>query len=165
MTGRPQFYEPRQYHWTKQPFSHSGLVDLAQQIFSGIRASTIGGKKVLVLDLDNTLWGGVVGEVGAHGIRFGHGADGAAFLCFQEHLKALTKRGVLYSEFGFTPCPSGDAETRSFQLGLPLEILRAHSSCKNTSAAANDLRLARNSVTMATNHLMRRNLHADPPSV
>ena len=51
--------------------------------------------KCLVLDLDNTLWGGVVGELGPQGIRIGDGPDGEAFLAFQEHLKSLTRRGVL----------------------------------------------------------------------
>jgi FkbH-like protein len=95
ITGRLQFYDPRQYHWTRQPFSQRGLVELAHQVFAGIRASTTGAKKVLVVDLDNTLWGGVVGELGVDGIRFGDGAEGEAFLSFQEHLKALARRGVL----------------------------------------------------------------------
>jgi FkbH-like protein len=96
-TGRLQFYDPRQYCWTKQPFSQRGLVDLAQQIFAAIRASTTGAKKVLVLDLDNALWGGVVDELGPHGVLFGDGdgAGGEAFLAFQEHVKALARRGVL----------------------------------------------------------------------
>jgi len=95
MTGRLGFYDPRQYHWTKQPFSQRGLVDLSQQLFAGIRASTTGAKKILVVDLDNTLWGGVVGELGPQGVRVGDGPDGEAFLSFQQHLKALTRRGVL----------------------------------------------------------------------
>jgi FkbH-like protein len=95
MTGRRQFYDPRQYHWTKQPFSQSGLVDLADQVCAGIRAISTGPKKVLVLDLDNTLWGGVVGELGPQGIRLGDGPDGEAYSAFQRHLKQLTERGVL----------------------------------------------------------------------
>src|SRR4029077_7574253 len=93
--GRDQFYDPRQYYWTKQPFSHSGLAELARAVFAGVRAVTAGSKKVLVLDLDNTLWGGVVGEVGPRDIRLGYGADGEAFVAFQRYLKALAARGVL----------------------------------------------------------------------
>jgi FkbH-like protein len=49
----------------------------------------------VVVDLDGTLWGGVVGELGAEGIQLGPTAPGAEFLDFQEALLALTKRGVL----------------------------------------------------------------------
>ena len=53
-------------------------------------------RKLVVLDLDNTLWGGVVGDVGWQDIRLGgHDAVGEAFVAFQEALKALTRRGIL----------------------------------------------------------------------
>ena len=60
--GRHRFYDPRRYFWTKQPFSDDGIVRLAEHLWSGLRATLTGPKKVLVLDLDNTLWGGVVGQ-------------------------------------------------------------------------------------------------------
>src|SRR5262249_9586515 len=47
------------------------------------------------LDLDNTLWGGVVGETGPLGIRLGDGPDGEAYTAFQKHVKRLTERGVV----------------------------------------------------------------------
>lgn len=95
VVGRARFYDPRQYHWTKQPFSTEGLVALCTQIFAGIRALLVGPKKVLVLDLDNTLWGGVVGETGPHGVALGDSAEGEAYRAFQKHAKALAARGVL----------------------------------------------------------------------
>lgn len=93
--GRAAFYDPRQYHWTKQPFSQRGVVELSRHIFAGVRALTTGPKKVLVVDLDNTLWGGVVGETGPQGVTFSEGPDGEAFQAFQRHVKALAQRGVL----------------------------------------------------------------------
>jgi predicted enzyme involved in methoxymalonyl-ACP biosynthesis len=63
--GRERFYDPRRYFWTKQPFSEAATVRLAEHLWSGVRALLAGPKKVPVLDLDNTLWGGVVGESGA----------------------------------------------------------------------------------------------------
>jgi FkbH-like protein len=93
--GRDRFYDQRQYFWTKQPFSGPGVRLLAQHLLAGLRAVTTGPKKVLVLDLDNTLWGGVVGETGAHGISLGDDAAGEAFRAFQKHLKGLASRGVL----------------------------------------------------------------------
>jgi len=57
----------------------------------------IGGdsRRLIVLDLDNTLWGGVVGEVTWEGIRLGgHDHAGEAFRAFQKELKALSNRGI-----------------------------------------------------------------------
>lgn len=93
--GRRRFYNFRRYFWTKQPFSENGTKRLAEHIFAGIRALTTGPKKVLALDLDNTLWGGVVGELGPYDIALGESPDGEAFRAFQKHLKALTKQGIL----------------------------------------------------------------------
>src|SRR5262249_54882507 len=93
--GRASFYDMRRYFWTKQPFSESGCVALANGLWAGIRALTTGPKKVLVVDLDNTLWGGLVGEAGPLGIAFGEGPDGEAFRSFQKHLKGLAERGVV----------------------------------------------------------------------
>ncbi len=48
-----------------------------------------------MLDLDNTLWGGVVGETGPLGVALGESADGEAYRAFQKHVKALSKRGIV----------------------------------------------------------------------
>ena len=52
-------------------------------------------KKCIVVDLDNTLWGGIVGEDGFDGIRLGPQPPGNAFVEFQKHLKALSQRGII----------------------------------------------------------------------
>ncbi|MDO5341421.1 MAG: HAD-IIIC family phosphatase [Bacteroidia bacterium] len=52
-------------------------------------------KKCLVLDLDNTLWGGVLGEEGVNGIKIGGDYPGKAFLYFQEALLELSRQGVI----------------------------------------------------------------------
>jgi FkbH-like protein len=93
--GRERFYDPRRYFWTKQPFSEVGAVRLAEHLWAGVRALVSGPKKVLVLDLDNTLWGGIVGETGPTGIRITEGTDGEAFCAFQKYVKELGERGVL----------------------------------------------------------------------
>jgi len=48
-----------------------------------------------VLDLDNTLWGGVIGDDGLDGIRLGTGPEGEAFVAFQAYLQALGRRGIV----------------------------------------------------------------------
>lgn len=52
-------------------------------------------KKCIVLDLDNTLWGGVVGEDGVSGIKLGPTPQGRPYWEFQKYLLALYKRGVI----------------------------------------------------------------------
>ena len=52
-------------------------------------------KKCIVLDLDNTLWGGIVGEDGFDGIKLGPQLPGNTFLEFQKYLKALKNRGII----------------------------------------------------------------------
>ncbi len=52
-------------------------------------------KKCIVLDLDNTLWGGVLGEEGIEGIKIGGDYPGKAFLYFQNALLELSKSGVI----------------------------------------------------------------------
>ncbi|WIX91757.1 HAD-IIIC family phosphatase [Amycolatopsis sp. DG1A-15b] len=53
------------------------------------------GKKCLVLDLDETLWGGVLGEAGASGVEIGEGYRGEAFAAFQKVVKQIGAQGVL----------------------------------------------------------------------
>jgi FkbH-like protein len=67
-----------------------------EQVARLIAAGRGKSKKCLVLDLDNTLWGGVVGDDGVEGIVLGQGsALGEAFVEFQRYARGLSERGVL----------------------------------------------------------------------
>lgn len=119
--GRRVFYDLRRYFWTKQPFSESGVQWLAQHVWAGARAVLTGPKKLLALDLDNTLWGGVVGELGATGIEIGESPQGEAHRSLQRFAKGLTRRGILLAVIS----KNDEAEARSpftqnpeMQLGL-----------------------------------------------
>ncbi len=68
---------------------------MGRHLATGVRALTSGRRKVLVLDLDNTLWGGVVGESGPHGIAVGGTGEGQAFTAFQKYAKRLKDSGVI----------------------------------------------------------------------
>jgi FkbH-like protein len=93
--GKERFYDDRNYHWLKQPFSPRGLDSLGRHIAAALRALATGRRKVLVLDLDNTLWGGVVGEAGPHGIAIGGTTEGEAFSALQKEVKRLKESGVV----------------------------------------------------------------------
>lgn len=69
-----------------------GIADAYARYAASVKGMT---KKCVVLDLDNTLWGGVVGEDGQDGIRLGHTSPGSEFVEFQEYLASLAQRGLL----------------------------------------------------------------------
>lgn len=77
------------------PFSNEFVVALTSEWLANIRALTGRARKCLVLDLDQTLWGGIVGEVGATGIALGPTYPGVAFQNFQRTLLKLWERGVI----------------------------------------------------------------------
>jgi len=68
---------------------------LADTISQALAAYTHRSRKVLVLDLDNTLWGGIVGEAGPRGIELSEDGNGRCFRDFQRALKAIQRTGVL----------------------------------------------------------------------
>ncbi len=94
--GARSWFDPRFYHEFKMPCGAECLVSYACSVVCLLRAAAGKSKKVLVLDLDNTLWGGVIGDLGAGGIRLGQGSgEGEAFLAFQRYAKELQKRGIV----------------------------------------------------------------------
>ena len=94
--GGPQAYNDRSYYLGKIPFSESVFARAAEEVAAAVAAVRGAARKVVVVDLDNTLWGGVVGDVGWEEIRLGgHDAVGEAFVDFQHALKSLTRRGIL----------------------------------------------------------------------
>ena len=79
----------------RQPLSAKGQVSFALFIARCLRPLIIPRRKVLAIDLDNTLWGGVVGEDGVNGLKFGHEFPGNVHLRIQRELLELKHRGVL----------------------------------------------------------------------
>ncbi len=77
------------------PFTNDFFSELAREWFACIQAVTGKSRKCIVLDLDNTLWGGVVGEAGPTGITLGPGYPGIAFQNFQRTLLRLWERGMI----------------------------------------------------------------------
>lgn len=91
-----QAYNPKLWYRSKTPFSNSLFAEAARDIEATLTGLRGKAKKVVILDLDNTLWGGVLGDLGAENVRLGgHDAVGEAFRDFQHALKRLARRGVL----------------------------------------------------------------------
>jgi FkbH-like protein len=96
LAGRRAWGEPRYFFHAKMPCAPEFIVDYGFSMASLLAAQMGLSKKCLVLDLDNTCWGGVIGDDGLDGIRLGQGdAEGEAFSAFQQYALALKQRGIL----------------------------------------------------------------------
>lgn len=93
--GRSHFYSAATWYSGSLPWSMAGQSALAERMAMLWHAHTGPRKKVLVLDLDNTLWGGVVGEDGVSGLVLGRDRLGGAYRDFQILCKELKGQGVL----------------------------------------------------------------------
>ncbi len=93
--GAEKWYDERMRLYARAPIAADQLPHLAVEYMKYFRALRGLTKKCVVVDLDNTLWGGVLGEDGLHGIRLGNEYPGNAFVAFQQELLNLHRRGVL----------------------------------------------------------------------
>ena len=93
--GKPRWCDPRYWNLSKQAVALEAIPLLARHTAAVVAAALGLSRKCLVLDLDNTLWGGVIAEEGLAGIQLGHGVDGEAFAAFQDYLLTLKEKGVI----------------------------------------------------------------------
>jgi FkbH-like protein len=94
--GKERLLDRKLLYLAKMDWSPAFLPVVADELVRQIRAVRGQARKCLVLDLDNTLWGGVVGEDGAAGVKIGPGDPaGEAFLDVHRRLLALQAQGVL----------------------------------------------------------------------
>jgi FkbH-like protein len=91
--GKRAWFDPRNHSTVKMPLRAEFLGKLASEWLRFVFPATGRSAKVLVTDLDNTLWGGVIGEDGADGIRIDRGYPGAGYRGLQRAI--LDRRGVL----------------------------------------------------------------------
>lgn len=95
VTGERSF-SPKLWYLGKVPFSNDLFKVAAQDTKAALLGLYGRSRKLIVLDLDDTLWGGIVGDVGAENLTLGgHDPAGEAFVDFQRELKALTRRGIV----------------------------------------------------------------------
>jgi FkbH-like protein len=94
--GLAAWHSPALWHRSKQEI-HPAITPLFGDIVARVIAARLGrSAKCLVLDLDNTLWGGVIGDDGLEGIAIGQGsAAGEGHLSLQRYAKLLARRGII----------------------------------------------------------------------
>ncbi|HTZ95272.1 MAG TPA: HAD-IIIC family phosphatase [Terriglobales bacterium] len=100
--------------------SPTATVALARNVAAIVKSIYGKSKKCLVLDLDNTLWGGVIGDDGLQNLILGKDhAVGEAFLDFQRYVKNLQRRGIILAV-----CSKNDPENAKEGLSHPDSILK-----------------------------------------
>ncbi|MGD0077246.1 MAG: HAD-IIIC family phosphatase, partial [Sedimentisphaerales bacterium] len=93
--GCQKAFSPQMMSMARIPFSEAFLKLLARRIVSHIAATVGLSRKCLVLDADNTLWGGIIGEDGLDGIQIGRDWPGREYLEFQKAVLELYEQGVI----------------------------------------------------------------------
>jgi FkbH-like protein len=94
-TGLHQLFDARLDYVSRLPFGPAAQVAIARGLARLIRALHVPPAKCLVLDLDNTLWGGILGEAGPGGIALGEDYPGRVYRDFQWAVRTLRQRGIL----------------------------------------------------------------------
>lgn len=95
MQGKLEASDDKMRYIADMKLSQNLIPSLCDEYMRYIKAIKGRARKCIVLDLDNTLWGGIVGEDGFDGIKLGPTPPGNVFVDFQKYLVSLSERGVI----------------------------------------------------------------------
>lgn len=113
--GLEKWHDRNLWFSYKYAFSFPAIIQIAKSASSIIAAIVGLSKKCLVLDLDNTLWGGVIGDDGVDGIILGaETPDGEAYRDFQKYILELKERGIILAI-----CSKNEVENAKLGLAHP----------------------------------------------
>ena len=170
--GTRHWFDWERYYSYKVLLTPEAQLQVARSLTAMVRAIYGRSRKVLVLDLDNTLWGGVVGDDGVDKLQIGRETPEAeAFTAFQEYCLRLRDRGVLLAV-----CSKNEDATAKAGLLHPDSILRIEDFAafkanwfpkhENLQAIARDLNLGLDSLVFVDDNPAERALvHAQLPQV
>jgi FkbH-like protein len=114
-----KWFDKSLWYLTKYAVSYEAIPPLAYNLSKIITAISGNAKKCLVLDLDNTCWGGVIGDDGLGGIEIGSETPIAeAYQTFQAYVKELKVRGIIISV-----CSKNDFENAKEEFSHPDSVL------------------------------------------
>lgn len=118
--GLEKWHSPKYWYMYKYCLDINAIPELCHQVAVIIKAIFGKNKKALALDLDNTLWGGIVGDDGVEGLTIGQeNAEGMAFYQWQEYLRSLKDIGVV-----LTVCSKNEEENALAGIAHPEGFLR-----------------------------------------
>lgn len=112
--GRLTLFDQRMAYLTKSPWSQKGMEIISLYLTQQIAVVIGKRRKVIILDLDNTLWGGILGEDGIENLILSNDGIGKAYYDFQQNLLKLQKSGIL-----LVICSKNDEK-------LALETIESH---------------------------------------
>lgn len=118
--GASRAYDMRMYMTAASPFAVDFLPRLGRAFAATVAAAVLPPKKCVVVDCDNTLWGGILGEDGPEGIAIGTDYPGSAYRDFQLFLAGLARRGFLLA----LNSKNNEGDVLSFMEDSPEMILR-----------------------------------------
>ena len=93
--GCENLYDPKMWYVSRNPFRQSAYPAIVDDLIRYVRSALGRIRKCVVVDLDNTLWDGIVGEDGIEGIGLGREYPGNCYRDFQKELLKLYHRGIL----------------------------------------------------------------------
>ncbi|MBI3034744.1 HAD-IIIC family phosphatase [Candidatus Woesearchaeota archaeon] len=93
--GKESIMDCKMYYLGDIKLDWQHVPELCKEYMAYIKPMASMARKCIVLDLDNTLWGGIIGEDGVEGIKLGPEPEGKPFLEFQKYLLSLFDRGVI----------------------------------------------------------------------
>ncbi len=93
--GRKQFYSNKMWYLSSMPYSKDGLDAVCMELDRALSAAFSLRKKIIAVDLDNTLWGGVISEDGIEGIEISDHKEGQRYYDFQRQLLEMKNRGII----------------------------------------------------------------------
>ena len=93
--GEKNIFDYRQFFLGDIQITFNYIPSFANELLSYIKPISGINRKCIVLDLDNTLWGGIIGEDGINEIELGHTSNGKAYVEFQKQLLSLWKQGII----------------------------------------------------------------------
>lgn len=93
--GSHRFHDRRFWHYARSPYSMEAVRVLAKEHIKYFCALKGKNRKCLILDCDNTLWGGIVGEDGVNGLQLGESYPGSCYQDMQKAIIDLHQRGIL----------------------------------------------------------------------
>ncbi|MGH8602463.1 MAG: HAD-IIIC family phosphatase, partial [Gammaproteobacteria bacterium] len=97
--GYESFYDPKLWFTARNPYRQSAYVEIGRDLCKHLLSALGRVKKCVVVDLDNTLWGGLAGEDGLDGVKLGHDYPGNCYLAFQKGLLKLYDRGIILAVY------------------------------------------------------------------
>lgn len=93
--GSDNAYDSKMWHMAQAPLDRKALIAIGQEYVEYIKALTGLNKKCLVLDCDNTLWGGIIGEDGLDGIKLGTTYPGSCYQSFHKEILNFHDKGII----------------------------------------------------------------------